>query len=81
MIALTCRGPPVSSFKKIYIFLFRVCVCVRVQSSVSGIKVQSGGNISVENQWNLDVLLAVPERFLSTQLRCIRVLANYGRDA
>lgn len=34
-----------------------------MQSSVSGKKVQSGGNVSVKNQWNMGVVVGVPEVF------------------
>ena len=60
MIAAAWRSlPPLISF---FFFNF-LLYCV--QKSVSGKKVQSGGNVSVKNQWNVGVLLAVLEMFLS----------------
>lgn len=48
MIAVACRGLPPSPFKIKKIFILYVCAEQR-----AGKKVQSGGNVSVKNQWNV----------------------------
>lgn len=63
-MALASRSLSPSPF-----FNFNFCL-VCVQSSVSGKKVQSGGNVSLKTQWNLGALLVVSEIFLSIQLHC-----------